>query len=292
MPRVGTGKLLDPMKAIDVVKYALLMGDPLRPGEIPSWFVALLKGNPPTFQNKLSAITSTGITKKFLDDNKIQIDHPEMKTYTRIVQRTRAVLGFELWDELHKQIWQEMGRRGLGHKQCPLTSALLLDPAILSSKAFSSKGAKTTEKDNIPMWRDGENAIKIQTAMVEVARARLFDHGTGEALFKKSLFSSGQHWTACARLNGPLSYHLAMVIQTEFGAPASWLDIATALNKAIWAGDHDAEIANISSLLPSNLDGQIPQMQARVKELFPPMKQLVHARQSEAYRLQQTQQDK
>ena len=185
-----------------------------------------------------------------------------------------------------------MGRRGLGHKQCPFTSALLLDPAILSSKAFSSQGAKTTENDNIPMWRNGENAIKIQVAMVEAARARLFDHGTGEALFKKSLFSSGQHWTACARLNGPLSYHLAMVIQTEFGAPASWLDIATALNKAIWAGDHDAEIANISSLLPSNLDGQIPQMQARVKELFPPMKQLVHARQSEAYRLQQTQQDK
>ena len=57
-----------------------------------------------------------------------------------------------------------MGRRGLGHKQCPLTSAMLLDPAILSSKAFSSKGAKTIEKDNIPMWRDGENAIKIQTA--------------------------------------------------------------------------------------------------------------------------------
>ena len=38
MPRVGAGKLLDPMKAIDVVQYALLMGDPLRPGEIPSWF--------------------------------------------------------------------------------------------------------------------------------------------------------------------------------------------------------------------------------------------------------------
>jgi hypothetical protein len=78
MPRVGTGKLLDPMKAIDAVKYALLMGDPMHPVEIPSWFVALLKGNPPTFQNKLSAITSTGITNKLLDDNKIQVDHPEI----------------------------------------------------------------------------------------------------------------------------------------------------------------------------------------------------------------------
>ena len=38
------------------------------------------------------------------------------------------------------------------------------------------------------MWRDGENAIKIQTAVCDVARARLFDLGTGEALFKKSVF--------------------------------------------------------------------------------------------------------
>ena len=49
------------------------------------------------------------------------------------------------------------------------------------------------------MWRDGENAIKIQTAMVEVARARLFDHATGEALFKKSLCSSGQPFSMAHR---------------------------------------------------------------------------------------------
>ena len=49
------------------------------------------------------------------------------------------------------------------------------------------------------MWRDGENAIKIQTAMVEVARARLFDHGAGEAWFKKSFLSG---------LTGRPSYHL------------------------------------------------------------------------------------
>ena len=142
------------------------------------------------------------------------------------------------------------------------------------------------------MWRDGENTIKIQTAMVEVARARLFDHGTGEALFKKSLCSSGQHWTAFARLNGPPSYHLAMVIQKRLGAPTSWPDIATALNKAIWPGGHDSEIAKVSNLLQSNVDWQIPQMQARVEELFPPLQQLVHARQTESYRLQQTQQEK
>ena len=93
------------------------------------------------------SVTSTGVTKKFIDDNKISIDHPEMRTYQRVVQRVRAVVGFGCWDELHKKIWQEMGMRGMGHKPCPLTSALLLDPQILSSAAFSSK----VDKENIPM---------------------------------------------------------------------------------------------------------------------------------------------
>ena len=92
MPRAGTGKLLDPMMAIGVVKYGLLLGDSWNPGEIPSWLVALLKGKPPTLRNKNGGSTSTGITKKFIDINKIQIDHLEMNTDTRIVQRTRAVL--------------------------------------------------------------------------------------------------------------------------------------------------------------------------------------------------------
>ena len=69
--------------------------------------------------------------------------------------------------------------------------------------------------------------------MVEVAWARLFDHGTGEAVFNKSLFASGKHWTAYARRNGPPINHLDMVIQKELGAPTSWPDIVTALNKAI-----------------------------------------------------------
>ena len=34
MPRVGTGKLLDPMKAIDVVKYAFLW-EPIEPWGYP-----------------------------------------------------------------------------------------------------------------------------------------------------------------------------------------------------------------------------------------------------------------
>ena len=82
-----------------------------------------------------------------------------------------------------------------------------------------------------------------------------------------------------------------MVIKKVFGAPTSSLDIVTALNKAIGPGDHHADIAKKKrAYCHPTWTGQIPQMQARVKELFPPLQQLAHARQTEAYRLQQTQQ--
>ena len=289
MPRVAAaaGKL-DPKKAIDVVKYALVMGDPLRPGEVPVWLKPLLKGGPPTIDVKIRAVCGTGVTKQWLTDNKVLIDHPEMKNYARVVARVRAVVGFTQWEELHKQVVQEMGRRGMGHKQCPLTSGLLLDPAILSAAAFSTKG----EKENIPVWRSGENAAVIQSAMVEVARARLFDHGFHEERCKKALFANGLHWTAFARINGPPHYHLDMCLQKEFGPMASWQDSVQSLRKAVWNGEHDADLAKICSLLPSNIDAQPVQFHARLKELFAPIQQLVHVRATEAYRLHSTQQER
>ena len=47
-----SGGKLDPKKAIGVVKYALIMGDPLCPAEIPQWLKALLAGKPPRLQTK------------------------------------------------------------------------------------------------------------------------------------------------------------------------------------------------------------------------------------------------
>ena len=72
------------------------------------------------------------MNKKFIEDNKAKVEHPEMSTYQRIVQRVRAVNGFKEWDLLYKLVIDELGKRGLAHKQCPLTSGLLLDPAGLS----------------------------------------------------------------------------------------------------------------------------------------------------------------
>ena len=284
MPAVTSGRL-DNKKAIDVVKYAMIMGDPLNPGKTPPWLSGLLAGKPPTMRNKLSAVTANGVTKKWIDDNKVQVDHPELKTYQRIVQRVRACVGFSAWDELHKKIWQEMCRRGMGHKQCPLTSALLLDPQIFTSDAFSTKA----DKENVPLWRDRENATTIQQGMIDVAATRLFEYGFLDMKSVKSLFPSGAAWTAFARLMGPPHHHVHQVLLTEFGPQTSWPDSAVALHKSVWSGEYDQEMSKMSSLLPSTLDGQPQQMQARVKELFAPVQQLLHARMTEAHRMSQTQ---
>ena len=90
----------------------------------------------------MAAVTQQGVTKNFINDNKIMIQHPEMKRYQQVMQRARAVMGFEYWDALHKTVWQEMGRRGLGHIPCPLTANLLLDQNIFTAAGFSNKAEK------------------------------------------------------------------------------------------------------------------------------------------------------
>ena len=234
----------------------------------------------------MAAVTQQGVTKKFITDNKIIIQHPEMNRYQQVVQRVRAVAGFTFWDAIHKQIWQEMGRRGLGHLVCPLAQALLLDSHIFTSEAFTK-----AERENIPMWRDGANGRAIQEAMVEVARCRLFDYNVVAGV-QRSLFGNGNQWTALARLNGPPHWHIHTVLEKEFGPKEGWRDSAKATNKSLWTGDYDVELSKMSSVLPSNLDGQPHQMQARLKELFTPVQQLLHARQTEAQRMHATQEER
>ena len=63
MPAVTNNKL-DNRKAIDVVKFAMIMEDSLNPGKTPAWLAGLLAGKPPTMANKLTAVTANGVTKK------------------------------------------------------------------------------------------------------------------------------------------------------------------------------------------------------------------------------------
>jgi len=281
------GKSLDPKKAIDVVKYALVMGNPLKPHDTPGWLTNMLKGKEPTMENKLAVVSKTsGFTKQFIADNMITIEHPEMKSYQRVVQRVRAVVGFCAWEELH-EIWQEISRRGFANRPCPLTSALLLDPKILTSAGMANKA----EADNVPLWRDGQRGKELQRAMVEVARTRLFEHKVIESLQStKSLFPSGHAWASFARLNGPPHYFLDGVYQQHFGSSEAWSDSIKSSHKALWIGEYDQEIAKLGSVLPSQLDGQPTQMKSQLANMFPPVAHLVHTQQQEAYQLQSSKQ--
>ena len=92
MPTITKGRL-DPTKALDVCKFATILGTPTQPLKVDPWLKGLLRDKPPTFENKLDAITTSGVTTKFLLDNKATIAHPEMKDYKKIAARVRAVKG-------------------------------------------------------------------------------------------------------------------------------------------------------------------------------------------------------
>ena len=100
---------LDPSKTIDVVKYATILGNPLQPLFVERWMEALLAGKAPTFENKLEAMCTQGVTLKFLTDKKATVCHPEMKEYKKVLLRVRAVRGFFEWDAVHQRIVEEVG---------------------------------------------------------------------------------------------------------------------------------------------------------------------------------------
>ena len=98
---------LDPNKALDVCKFATILGTPTQPLKCDAWLGSLLKGKPPTFENKLDAITTNGVTTKYLQDNKATIAHPEMRDYKKIAARVRAVKGFGEFMMIHEKISEE-----------------------------------------------------------------------------------------------------------------------------------------------------------------------------------------
>ena len=106
MSSITKGRL-DPNKALDVCKFATILGFPTQPLRCDEWLKNMLKGKPPTFDNKLDAILTAGVTQKFLQDHKATIAHPEMNHYKKIVARVRAVKGFGEWLAVHERISEE-----------------------------------------------------------------------------------------------------------------------------------------------------------------------------------------
>ena len=286
----ATPKRLDSKNRLDVVKFAMALSDPLRPDDVPQWLKALLNGKPNTQSNRIEVMTTQGVTKKYLDKEKAAIRHPEMNNYNKIQLRVRAVLGFHEFADLHKQISEELGRRGLLHKPFPLPSSLLLDPNILTSDGFVSPAEKT----NVPLWRDGAVGRELQKGMVEVARRRLFEFNMAESVCNgtKSLFANGAAWSAFARVCGPPHYHIHAIVEKHFHSQDEWTDAVKAFRTALWTGEHDSEVTKLVSLLPAALDSQPTQMQRRISEIFPPILTVMQQKDSEAHQLTMTQQRK
>ena len=102
MPTITKGRL-DPTKALDVCKFATILGTPTQPLKVDPWLRGLLRDKPPTFENKLDAITTPGVTTNFLLDAKATIAHPEMKDYKKVASRVRAVKGFGEFMMIHEK---------------------------------------------------------------------------------------------------------------------------------------------------------------------------------------------
>ena len=101
---------LDPNKALDVAEVAAILGTTTQPLECDKWLASLLKGKPPTFENKLDAVCTSGVTHKFLNDDKATIAHPEINHYKKLAARVRAVRGFSEWLSIHESIAEEAPR--------------------------------------------------------------------------------------------------------------------------------------------------------------------------------------
>ena len=106
MSAITKGRL-DPTKALDVCKFATILGTPTQPLKVDPWLRGLLRDKPPTFENKLDAITTPGVTVKFLLDAKATIAHTEMNDYKKVASRVRAVKGFGEFMMIHEKISEE-----------------------------------------------------------------------------------------------------------------------------------------------------------------------------------------
>ena len=268
--RALPGKLLDPEKPLDVMKYVALMGDPRRPREVPAWledaFAKLKRGSAVSagLQVKLEVVTNKLVTKQWLNSKKVSLLHPQIKCYADVALRHRFLRGFssEARQRLHDVLVLPMGARGLASKPFPISRAVLMDPAILTSEAFGT----VKEKEDVPAWRDGMSGRNLQVRMADVAGTRYWDWEFHQATDQKaSIFATGAMWAGLARLIP----HIESVLESALGTRSSWPDSVGVTFREIWRGEHDQELARLAAQLPSNLDNTPALMHAHLKDHSP-----------------------
>ena len=146
--------------------------------------------------------------------------------------RHRFVKGFNpvALERMRTEIADAMGRQGIAKAAFPVSRAVLMDPAILTSSAFS----KPRDIESVPSWRDGAAGKELQLQMVHVLKVRYFEFGFSKQADKvTSVFASGAHWAAVARLLpaviatthskwGSQETSWPDAVQTDFGASVAW----------------------------------------------------------------------
>jgi hypothetical protein len=131
---------MKPDSALDVFKYACSLSDS---GGMPKWLVLALKGTGGAATDVAAVLIDKKMTRKFMEANKITTSHPHIKNYNDIHQRQRYLKGFNpLAHRALQDVFSEMGVRGIAHGHFPLTKAIILDPCILTTDAFSTQREK------------------------------------------------------------------------------------------------------------------------------------------------------
>lgn len=251
--------------SLDVVKYGLALGDPRKPGQFPQWMLKGIAGRPNNIESRLLFLKTTQVTKRFLTDQKMVVPHPVLSTYAGVQSRHRFLKGFFAVQELH-DLADYIGKKGMASRGFPLSRSVLLDNAILLAEAFTAK----SEREAVPLWRDGETGKILQKTMVECLRRR-FEESTMSQTSSKSefgtLFATGQNWASFARL----AKFIDMALEQQLGAKGTWPVSAIAMHRDFWRGDHDVLMSELASTLPGHLDTTPHLIIPRLKECFKPL---------------------
>lgn len=171
--------------------------------------------------------------------------------------KMRVLKGFSLdaIQDIHKKIFERMGKENIYHVKPPITKAILENPDVLTSNAFE----RASDRMKIPAWRDGERGAVLQRKMVEDAADRFFVHRESDT--KRALYASGSHWIAFSRLS---SFMRASLVQ-DHGSEDTWPDVVKGKWREVMRGEHDQAIAKVSQATPSTFDDLPGQMMAHLK---------------------------
>ena len=257
-------------QALDVWKYALCQTDP-KASQPAAWMTALLGNKSGSLASRIDAIADKDINlNKLTKDMKATTTFEEMASYAMVNQRVRFLKGFDgqALEKLNTKIFSEMGKRGIAHQKFPLNHGILMSPDLLTSAAFP----RAKDQEAVPTWRDGALGLAIQNEAVDIFVKRFFDYDF-HLNPSKSVFMSASAWMSFTRI----IKFVDGILTNDFGPRGGWPDMAHTLDRAIWKGEYDTDIVQLSCVLPSSLDGNGHAMMKRLREQFAPLTRMLLA---------------